>query len=87
MLTGLAELREEKGVPGLVGKVLREGDGQILAYKGVWHVEHLIIPTMEKWDREQRESGVVDTEWDIGTLEQSPFYEGWEERWRGRQGF
>jgi len=87
VFTELAELREEKGIPGLVGKVLREGDREILTYKNIWHVEHLIIPTMERWDREQRESGVVNSEWDIRTLEESPFYEGWEEQWRGRQGF
>ncbi|RPB24237.1 hypothetical protein L211DRAFT_752249, partial [Terfezia boudieri ATCC MYA-4762] len=87
VFTELAELRGEKGVPALVGKLLREGDREILTYKEVWHVEHLIIPTMERWDREQRERGVVDRGWDIKTLENSPFYEGWEERWRGRQGF
>ena len=87
VFTELAQFRGEKGVPGLVGKVLREGDQEILTYKGIWHVEHLIIPAMERWDKEQRESGVVDTEWDIKTLKENPFYEGWEERWRGQQGF
>jgi len=87
MFTELADLRGEKGVPGLVGKLLKEGDREIMKYKGVWHVEHLVIPTMERWEREQRESGVVDAEWEVGTLEQAPFYEGWEERWEARQRF
>lgn len=66
----IEQLREEKGVPALLGKVLREGDQEILKYKGILHIEHVVTPALEKWAREQVESGLVGRgrlgSWDIG---------------------
>ena len=87
LFTQLEQLREEKGVPALFRKVLQEGDQEILKYKGTWHVEHVVTPALERWAREQVKSGLVEEGWEVGTLKQSPFYEGWESLWRRHQKF
>ncbi|PNS15273.1 hypothetical protein CAC42_8274 [Sphaceloma murrayae] len=84
LFTPLEELRGEKGVPGLVEKVLREGDGDMLKYKGSWYVEHVVLPKLAEWRREQEEKGLGIGE--IATLDESPFFEGWEEKWMTAQG-
>jgi hypothetical protein len=87
LFTPVEAFREEKCVPGLLLKVLREGKKEILEYKGTWHVEHVVMPKLEEWHKEQVDKGLVSADWEPETLDQSPWYEGWEERWRARQGF
>jgi hypothetical protein len=87
LFTPVEELRDEPRVPGLMLKVLNEGKEKLMEYKGTWHVEHVVKSALEKWHQEQVERGFVDGEWEPRTLEESPWFEGWEEKWRVRQGF
>lgn len=74
-------------MPALCAKVLREGKENMMRYKNTWHVEHMVIPTLEVWAREQVERGIVPEGWDVRTLEESPWFPGWEAKWRRQQGF
>jgi len=74
-------------VPALCLRVLKEGKKNLMEYKNTWHVEHVAVPALERWVREQEERGVVEREWEVRTLEESPWFPGWEAKWRGRQGF
>ncbi|KAK6336150.1 hypothetical protein TWF696_001716 [Orbilia brochopaga] len=85
LFTPLSEFADEPGVPALLEKVVREGHRGIIEYKGLWHVEHVALPMLARMRREQEESGVWREE--VRTLEESPFYRGWEEKWRRQQGF
>lgn len=58
-----------------------------MRYKNTWHVEHVTIPALEKWAAEQVEKGMVEPGWKVQTLEESPWFPGWEEKWKSRQGF
>ncbi|KAK6532732.1 hypothetical protein TWF281_006908 [Arthrobotrys megalospora] len=87
LFTPLREFGDEPGVPALVEKVVKEGNRKIIGYKGIWHVEHVAVPMLERMKREQVERGVWEEGRDVKTLEESPFYRGWEEKWRRQQGF
>ncbi|KAK6335834.1 hypothetical protein TWF730_003209 [Orbilia blumenaviensis] len=87
LFTPLKEFEDEPGVPALVEKVLREGNKKILEYKGTWHVEHVALPMLERMRRKQAEMGIWEEGREVKTLEESPFYRGWEEKWRRQQGF
>ncbi|KAH7020972.1 uncharacterized protein B0I36DRAFT_333548 [Microdochium trichocladiopsis] len=124
LFTPLAELRDEAGVPGLVAHVLKHGKREIMRYKDTWHVEHVVVPLLEAWEREQWETGVFgsgegeggvvsfqgvdggskedssgagekktgckmqkEQGWEPKTLDQSPWFRGWEEKWHRQQGF
>jgi len=58
-----------------------------MEYKGTWHVEHKVVPALEQWAKEQEESGVVEKGWEVHTLDQTPYFPGWEEKWHRQQGF
>ena len=58
-----------------------------MKYKNTWHVEHVVKPALEEWVKEQVEKGVVPEEWEPHTLEESPWFPGWEEKWHRQQGF
>lgn len=87
LFTPVEAFREEPYVPALVLKVLNEGKESLMKYKNTWHTEHVVRPALERWAEEQVEKGWVERGWEVRTLEESPFFEGWEERWRGEQGF
>jgi len=74
-------------VPALCGKVLREGKKALMEYKNTWHVEHVAVPALEKWEREQVDRGLVEAGWEVRTLEEAPWFPGWEGKWRRQQGF
>lgn len=82
----VTEFRDEAGIPALVAKILKEGKKSFMEYKNTWHVEHVILPKMEEWAREQVESGLIREEWEAATLEEGPYFRDWEERWRRQQG-
>lgn len=82
LFTPVTEFRDEKGVPGLLAKVLREGKKNLMEYKGTWHVEHAVLEHLEEWVKEQGREGV-----EVGTLDEAPFFEGWEEKWHRLQGY
>lgn len=87
VFTPLAEFRDEPYIPELVLKILNEGKENIMKYKNTWHVEHVAKPLLESWAKEQKEKGVVEPDWEVATLDESPYYPGWREKWRQRQGF
>ena len=58
-----------------------------MEYKNTWHVEHVVLPALEEWEKEQVRKGWVEDGWEVRTLDESPWFEGWEEMWRREQGF
>jgi hypothetical protein len=87
LFTPITEFRDEPYVPALFLKVLREGKKNMMEYKNTWHVEHVAIPALERWAREQEEMGLVEKGWEVRTLAESPWFPGWEGKWRRQQGF
>ena len=87
LFTPVQEFRDEPCIPSLILKVLREGKKSIMEYKNTWHTEHVVIPGLEEYEREQIEKGLMKEDWEPSTLDESPFYPGWEEKWRRAQGF
>ncbi len=59
----------------------------MMRYKNTWHVEHVAMPTLEAWAKEQVWQGRVEKGWQVGTLDKSPWFPGWERKWRQQQGF
>jgi hypothetical protein len=78
LFTPLAEFRNEPYIPKLVLKVLREGNKNVMKYKGTFHIEHKVIPALEEWSAEQAEKGWVPKDWQERTLDEDPFFPGWE---------
>ena len=58
-----------------------------MRYKSTWHVEHVVEPKLRDWEKEQVERGMVEADWIVQTLDESPWYPGWEAKWRREQGF
>ncbi|KKK15439.1 hypothetical protein ARAM_005360 [Aspergillus rambellii] len=87
LFTPLTEFRDEPGVPALLAKILHEGKKNLMEYKGTWHLEHVVLPKFEEWAREQEEKGLVPKNWEVATLDESPWFKGWQEKWRRQQGF
>ncbi|PGH16199.1 hypothetical protein AJ79_01966 [Helicocarpus griseus UAMH5409] len=87
LFTPVAEFRDEPGVPKLLAKILREGKKELMEYKNTWHVEHVVLPAMDEWTEEQEERGLVERGWEVRTLDESPWFRGWEEKWHKQQGF
>ena len=85
--TPVTEFRDEPYIPSLLLKILKEGKKSIMEYKNTWHVEHVCIPALEEYEREQVARGLVQNDWVPSTLEESPYYPGWEEKWHRQQGF
>ncbi|KAK2756553.1 hypothetical protein FQN54_005446 [Arachnomyces sp. PD_36] len=87
LFTPVTEFRDEPGIPKIVAKVLREGKESIMEYKNTWHVHHVVLPALDEWIEEQEENGLVEKGWEVSTLDDSPYYKGWEEKWHRQQGF
>lgn len=87
LFTPLEQFREEAYVPSICLKVLKEGKRNMMEYKNTWHTEHIAVPVLEEYVREQEESGVIESDWEVRTLDESPWFPGWEEQWRRKQGF
>jgi len=87
LFTPITEFRDEPYIPTLVLKVLRDGKENLMKYKNTWHVEHVVVPALEEYEREQREKGIVPEGWEPKTLDESPWYPGWMEKWNAKQGF
>ncbi|EEP78902.1 conserved hypothetical protein [Uncinocarpus reesii 1704] len=71
LFTPVSEFRDEPGMPALVAKILREGKQSIMQYKNTWHVEHVVLPALDKWAAEQEEKGLVEKGWKVETLEEN----------------
>ncbi|KAL8287849.1 hypothetical protein RB597_000063 [Gaeumannomyces tritici] len=88
VFTPLAALRSEPFVPALLARVLAEGDGQLVGSdKCDGHVRDLALAALEGWAAQQVEEGIAPAGWEVRTLDEHPFYPGWEEWWREQQGF
>lgn len=85
--TPVLELRDEPRVPSILSEILKHGKKDLMEYKKTPLVEHVLIPAFEVWKREQEEAKLVDRDWNVATLEDSPFFAGWEAKWRSQQGF
>ena len=81
LFTPMSEFRTEPYIPKLVAKVLKEGNPNIMEYKGTFHVVHKVLPLLEKWAREQEENGIVPRNWQVRTLDEDPFFPGWQKKW------
>ncbi|KAH0353528.1 hypothetical protein KCU83_g3050, partial [Aureobasidium melanogenum] len=87
LFTPVSALATEPYIPGLLVKVLKDGKKQLMEYKGTWHTEHVVIPALEEMDREQKAKGVVEEGWEAKTLDEYPWFPGWEDKWQKEQGF
>ncbi|KAK0703928.1 hypothetical protein B0T26DRAFT_658307 [Lasiosphaeria miniovina] len=87
VFTPLAELRGEPFVPALLHRVLRDGKANLIGYKCVDNVRRVAMEALEMWAAEQAEQGIVPPDWEVGTLDESPFFPGWREKLRRQQGF
>jgi hypothetical protein len=87
LFTPVQEFRDEPYIPSLVLKVLREGPNSIMEYKSTWHTNHVSIPALEEYEQEQIEQGLIEKDWEVSTLDESPFFPGWQEKWHRQQGF
>lgn len=79
LFTPLTALEREPYIPALLYKVLSDGEETLLKYKSIWHVEHVVKPTLEKYKDAQVAKGLVEADWHPRTLDQSPFYLGWDQ--------
>ena len=82
LFTPVQEFRNEPYIPSLILKVLREGKRNIMEYKSTWHTEHLVIPALEEYEREQVALGLIEKDWEVSTLDEAPFFPSWEEKWQ-----
>ncbi|KAL9112756.1 MAG: hypothetical protein Q9227_003059 [Pyrenula ochraceoflavens] len=87
LFTPVQEFRDEPYIPSLILKVVREGKKSIMEYKNTWHTEHVILPALEAYEKEQVENGMIPKDWEVHTLDDSPWYPGWKEKWHKQQGF
>lgn len=87
LFTPLAEFREEAYVPSLVLKVMTEGKENLMKYKNTWHVEHVVKPALRQYEQEQIEKGMIEKDWKVQTLDESPYFPNWEEKWTRQQGY
>lgn len=58
-----------------------------MEYKWTWHVEHVVLPMLERMERRQVEMGVWEEGKEVRTLEESPFIEGGRGSGGGSRGF
>lgn len=87
LFTPVTEFRDEAYIPSLCNTVLKGGKKNLMEYKGTWHVEHVVMPALEQWEKEQIAKGMIPDKWDVHTLDESPWYPAWEEKWCRQQGF
>ncbi|KAF9072984.1 hypothetical protein BDP27DRAFT_1360728 [Rhodocollybia butyracea] len=78
LFTPFSSFRDEPYIPHIVLKVLKEGAKPLLTYKGTFFVEHKAIPALEGWSKEQEMKGWVPEKWEVRTLEEDPYFPGWE---------
>ncbi|KAK4164111.1 hypothetical protein QBC43DRAFT_238179 [Cladorrhinum sp. PSN259] len=86
VFTPFEELRNEPYIPALLLKVLEGGKEKLITYKCEGNVRRVAMETLKIWAEEQAKQGVVPADWEVTTLDESPFYPEWEERWKRKQG-
>jgi len=58
--------------------ILKEGNASIMAYKGIFHVEHKVLPALDRCAKEQEGKASVSKDWNVRTLDEDPFFPGWQ---------
>lgn len=86
IITPLEELRDEPYIPRLLYTILEGGKENLITYKCDGNVRRVAMEALGRWADEQVERGIVEADWEVGTLEDSPFFPGWREKWLRRQG-
>ncbi|KAF5005892.1 hypothetical protein FDECE_7705 [Fusarium decemcellulare] len=79
--TPVSTLKGEPYIPSLSLKVLNDSKENLIDYKSVWHMEHILKPALAEYERYQVENGIIEKDWEPHTLEEAPFFPGWEEKW------
>ena len=87
VFTPVEEFRDEPYIPALVVKNLKEAKENLMKYKNTWHVEHVCVPALDKWAKEQVDKGIVPADWKVETLDETPHFPGWREKWKRQQGW
>lgn len=87
LFTPVMEFRDEPYIPSLILKVLKEGKPNIMEYKNTWHTEHVVIPALEEYEQEQISKGLIEKDWEVKSMDEHPYFPGWEEKWHRQQGF
>lgn len=85
LFTPMTEFKDEPYIPTLVLKILNEGKENIMKYKGTWHVEHIVKPKLREYEDYQVKNGLMKKDWEPTTLDENPFFVGWEEKWQKQQ--
>ncbi|KAB8272107.1 hypothetical protein BDV30DRAFT_249742 [Aspergillus minisclerotigenes] len=85
LFTPVTQFQNEPHIPSLFLKNYREAKPNLLKHKNIWHTEATILPALELWEREQKEQGIIPEDWQPATLDNYPYYPGWEERWNANQ--
>ncbi|KAF7359370.1 hypothetical protein MSAN_01279600 [Mycena sanguinolenta] len=80
LFTPITDFRSEPYIPKLLLKILRDGKPSFMEYKGFSLFEHVVMPALEEWAKEQEEKGWVPPEWEERTLAEDPFFPGWESK-------
>ncbi|KAI8715134.1 hypothetical protein NCS52_01020400 [Fusarium sp. LHS14.1] len=80
--TPVTSLKDEPYVPSLSLKVISNSKDNLIRYKCVWHVEHILKPALAEYERYQIENGIMEKSWQHKTLPESPFFRGWEKKWK-----
>ncbi|KAF9691617.1 hypothetical protein EKO04_010374 [Ascochyta lentis] len=87
LFTPVEDFIDEPYVPRLLLKVLNDGKKNLMDYKNAWHTEHAVKPALEIFHKKQVERGIVQKGWEPKTLDESPWFPAWEEKWHRQQGF
>lgn len=85
LFTPVKDFRREPYMPQLVAKVLRESKAPLKDYKSWGPLEHQFLPALDGWAEEQRVKGMVPEGWEERTLDEHPFYPGWEQHWTDQE--
>jgi len=80
LFTPATNFRNEPYIPKLLAKILREGKKPLLEYKASYHIEHRMLPALHLWAKEQEEKGWVPKDWKEKTLDEDPYFPGWDSR-------
>ncbi|KAI0968228.1 alpha-1,2-mannosyltransferase [Xylaria arbuscula] len=87
LFTPIEEFRDEAYIPSLLLMVLRHAKANLLNYKHAPHMKDMVFPLFEQYEREQKESGLIERGWDPQTLNEHPLFPQWEKKWHAQQGF
>ncbi|KAG6907794.1 hypothetical protein DXG01_007333 [Tephrocybe rancida] len=80
LFTPVTQFQNEPYIPKLLAKILRDSKQSFKEYKSTYHIEHKLLPALDMWAEEQEDKGWVPKGWKERTLDESPYYPGWEDR-------